>query len=467
MKLGTHSIRTRILLWHGVMLACILTAFGITAHRLNWENELARLDRTLDEPVSLLHRSLRAQNSRARPNQDARRDALTPPEFFALPTEAAAQFESHEWHYAVWTRQGRLLIKSANLPQPDDMPNCDGLVPFVTQRRSVGTLREAYIVTVAGDCLLAAVSLSESVHSATRFGWRMFAIGSVVLGIGLLVDAWILRRAIRPVEEIITAAEHISHGDLSARIETHHAGAELGRLTNVLNSTFASLDEAFTQQKRFSADVAHELRTPVSVLITESQITLERERSGDDYRETIATCHRSAKRMGGLIESLLNLAQIQSGTQGQRATCDLASLTRDVIESLHSTADTQGIELRTALAQATCEGNAEQLTQIITNLISNAIQHNQRGGHAIIETYIENEHTILRVQNSGPIIQEEDLPHIFERFYRTDTSRSRKTGGAGLGLAISKAIADAHGAKLTVTSSASEGTIFALSLRGL
>ncbi len=464
MKLGSFSIRTRILLWHGVMLACILTAFGITAHRLNWENELARLDGILDEPVSLLHRSLRAQNTRARPNQDVRRDAVAPPEFFALPTETATQFESQDWHYAVWTRQGRLLIKSAKMTQHDDMPNCDGLVPFVTQRRSVGALREAYIVTVAGDCLLAAVSMSESVQSATRFGWRMLAIGSVVLGIGLLVDAWILRRAIRPVEEIITAAENISQGDLSARIETHHAGAELGRLTNVLNSTFASLDEAFTQQKRFSADVAHELRTPVSVLITESQITLERERSVDDYRETIATCHRSAKRMGGLIESLLNLAQIQSGTLGQRATCDLAALTRDVIESLSSTAEVQGIELRTALTPATCEGNAEQITQIITNLINNAIQHNQRGGHAIIETHIENDHAILRVQNTGPIISAEDLPHVFERFYRADTSRSRKTGGAGLGLAISKAIADAHGAKLVATSSTTEGTTFTLEL---
>jgi two-component system, OmpR family, sensor kinase len=453
MKLPSLSIRTRILLWHGVMLACILTAFGITAHRLNWDNELARLDSILAEPVSLLHRSLRAQN-----------DAFPPPVNFVLPPDAAAQFESHDWHYRAWNRQGKLVSEADPLFQNKPMPDCAGLVPFVAQRRTVDGFREAHIITPLGDCLLASISMKDAVQSASRFGWQMFALGSVVLGFGLLVDAWILRRAIRPVELIISAAERISHGNLSARIETEHTSQELGRLTSVLNHTFASLDQAFTQQARFSADVAHELRTPVSVLITESQIALERERSSDDYRETIGTCLRSARRMGGLIESLLELAQIQGDSNSPHHPCDLATLTTEIMSSLQPMATTHGIELRSALAPAPCHGNAAQLTQIITNLISNAIQHNQRGGHAFMETSRDQNHATLKISNTGPGIPAADLPHVFERFYRTDTSRNRKTGGAGLGLAISKAIADAHGAKLTVTSTTIEGTTFTLSL---
>jgi two-component system OmpR family sensor kinase len=464
MKLPSLSIRTRILLWHGALLACILTAFGITAYRLNWDNELARLDSLLAEPVSLLHRSLHAQNTRVRPGGTVRPIDAAPPQAFQLQSEALAQFESHNWHYRVWNRDKKLIGSSDKPAETTTMPDCTYLVPFVTEHRVVGSNREAYIATPLGDCLLVTISIKDAVQSASRFGWQMFALGSVVLGFGLLVDAWILRRAIRPVELIISAAERISHGNLSARIETEHTSQELGRLTSVLNHTFASLDQAFTQQAQFSADVAHELRTPVSVLITESQIALERERSSEDYRETIGTCLRSARRMGGLIESLLDLAQIQGDPDSPHAPCDLVTLTSEVIDSLQPMATTHGIEIRPSIALAPCIGNAAQLTQIITNLVSNAIQHNQRGGHAIIETSHDQSHVTLRVSNTGPGIPAADLPHVFERFYRTDTSRNRKTGGAGLGLAISKAIADAHKATLTVASTPAESTTFTLSL---
>ncbi|MCX6854111.1 MAG: ATP-binding protein, partial [Verrucomicrobia bacterium] len=432
MKLPSLSIRTRILLWHGALLACILTAFGITAYRLNWDNELARMDSLLAEPVSLLHRSLHAQNTRVRPGGSARPIDAAPPQAFQLQSEALAQFESHNWHYRVWNRDKKLIGSSDKPAETTTMPDCTYLVPFVTEHRVVGSNREAYIATPLGDCLLVTISMKDAMQSASRFGWQMFALGSVVLGFGLLVDAWILRRAIRPVELIISAAERISHGNLSARIETEHTSQELGRLT--------------------------------SVLITESQISLERERSSEDYRDTIATCLRSARRMGGLIESLLDLAQIQGDPGSPHALCDLATMTSEVIDSLQPLANTHGIELRSAISAAPCRGNAEQLTQIITNLLSNAIQHNQRGGHAMIETSHDQSHVTLRVSNTGPGIPAADLPHVFERFYRTDTSRNRKTGGAGLGLAISKAIADAHKATLTVTSTPAESTTFTLSL---
>jgi signal transduction histidine kinase len=125
--------------------------------------------------------------------------------------------------------------------------------------------------------------------------------------------------------------------------------------------TFTSLDKVFTQQKRFSTDVAHELRTPVSVLITESQIALERERSGEDYRETIATCLHSARRMAGLIEALLGLGQIESASDAPRASCALAALTRKIMDSLQSMAGSHDIELRAQLDTSPCEANAEQI----------------------------------------------------------------------------------------------------------
>ena len=278
------------------------------------------------------------------------------------------------------------------------------------------------------------------------------------------MDAWIVRKAIQPAEEIISAAERITQGDLSTRIPSGRASPELDRLTGVLNQTFASLDRAFTQQSRFSADVAHELRTPVTVLIAESQVALERERSAEDYRETISACLRSAHRMGGLIESLLELAQVASADATTRTPCDLAQCVREVIDGLRSTAEAQGVEIRLSLEPALCVASFDQISQVAANLTINAIQHNHPGGHVTIETCVRDDKATLRVANTGPGIPPADLPHVFERFYRVDASRSRKTGGVGLGLAICKAIADSHGAHLTAETTPEGLTVFGLRL---
>jgi len=459
MKRPAPSLRNRILLWHGALLACVLAAFGITAHRLQWDGELVRMDRELDAPLSLLHRSLHAQSVREGNPPGPR---SVPPELYELPGDIASQFAARGLEYGVWSRTGKCLGRSPAIPEASPLPSSPGLVPFVIQRRSRADLREAFLITPQGECALVAVSMTNERQASSRLGWWLLTLGSGVLGFGLLVDAWILRRAIRPVEEIIHAAERISRGHLSARIESKNGSMELDRLTNVLNQTFASLDQAFTQQARFSADVAHELRTPVSVLIAETQGALERDRTSDEYRETISTTLRSARRMGGLIESLLDLAQIESGTDSARQPCDLAVLAAEVVESLRPMAETLDVHLQTNLENAPCEANPAQITQIITNLLINALQHNERGGQVMLKTGTQNGHAFLRVENAGPGIPTEDLPHVFERFYRADTSRSRKTGGVGLGLAICKAIADAHGAALEAGSLPGGITCFTL-----
>ena len=455
------SIRTRIQLWHGLLLACILGALGIAAWRLRWEDELRRVDRELNEVLSQMHDVLGSGRLRGGPRMPA-----PPPERFAMPEEVAARLAVRGGYYVLWSRTGRLVARSENAPASLAMPQSRSGGAIVTHLRTSGGVREGFIFTPPGECLFAGVSIAAERAALVRFGGWLLAFGGGVLGLGLLVDAWIVRRAIQPVEDIIGAAEHISRGHLATRIESPTTSAELGRLTTVLNDTFAHLEAAFTQQTRFSADVAHELRTPVSVLIAESQTALERERSTADYRDTIAICLRSARRMGGLIESLLDLAQIQSAAAATRAPCDLAALTGEVLDSLRTTAAAHGIELRPKLEAAPCEANADHLTQIVANLVSNAIQHNQRGGHALIETMLHEGRAMLRVANTGPGIPPAELPHVFERFYRADASRSRKTGGVGLGLAICKAIADAHGADLTVESAPGESTVFTLRMGG-
>lgn len=462
MKLSKLSIRARIQLWHGLLLAGILVALGFAAWRLRWQDELRRIDSGLSQPIAAVHRAMHAAGigPPGRP-PNALPDVIRP-QRFRLTEDEEAIFEAGSYYYVVWQADGTLGKASGNAPQEITAPKLTTSDPFATRWRTVGVMREAYRFTPPGACMLVGVSAAPSFDVQARLGWWMLALGLGVLGGALLTDAWILRRAIQPVEEIISAAERISRGNLSARIESSAAGAELDRLQNVLNSTFSSLDQAFTQQARFSGDVAHELRTPVSVLMAETQSALERERTAEDYRETISACQRSARRMGGLIESLLDLAQIQSSAESGHEMCDLATLASETVDSLKMMAQAQDIDLQAAFEKAPCKGSASQLTQIVANLLSNAIQHNQRAGRVRIDTAQENGRAVLRVENTGAGIPAKDLPHVFDRFYRTDASRNRKTGGVGLGLAICKAIADAHGAELSVESTEGERTVFTL-----
>ena len=461
MKLPATGLRTRILLWHGLLLACVLAAFGITAHRLHWDGELNRVDRELDVPLSTLHRSLHVRNGvRVAPARD-----LPPPETYTLNDDASQQFAERQWDYVVWNRNGKMLARSEAMPDTLQAPAHKESVPFVVQRRTRADRREAFLITPPGECFLASRSIAAEQVAAAELGWWLAALGATVLGIGLLVDAWILRKAIRPVEDIIDAAERISGGNLSARIESPSAETtELGRLTKVLNRTFGNLEQAFTHQAQFSADVAHELRTPVAVLIAEAQGTLERERSTTEYQETVSATLRSARRMNGLIESLLSLAQIESGADRRVEECDIAGIAAEASESLRSMAATQNVQLRTALQPAHCHADPQQILQVVSNLLTNAIQHNIACGHVSLETGTDGAGVFLSLENSGPGIPAEDLPRVFERFYRADVSRSRRTGGVGLGLAICKAIIEAHGGDIQVQSKQNGPTRFTIRL---
>jgi signal transduction histidine kinase len=239
----------------------------------------------------------------------------------------------------------------------------------------------------------------------------------------------------------------------------------LGRLAGVLNSTFARLEAAFAQQAQFTADASHDLRTPLAVIITEAQTALARERSAAEYRETLEGCLSTAQQMRRLTESLLELARFDAGQESmRREPFDLAQVARDCVELVRPLAARRGIKLDCELAAVQCQGDAERLSQVVTNLLTNAIQFNRDQGTIRVSLNANNSNAQLQVADTGEGIAAEDLPHIFERFYRADKSRSRAEGRNGLGLAICKAIVDAHGGSIGVTSQVGAGSTFTVKL---
>ena len=291
----------------------------------------------------------------------------------------------------------------------------------------------------------------------------VFLAGAGVLGLVLAAAWWLLVRALRPLEKISGAALKIASGDLSQRINIPETESELGRLAAILNSTFARLETSFAQQRQFTSDASHELRTPIAVLISEAQTTLARERSPEDYREALVASLDAAQKMRRLTESLLELARLDAGQELlRREKTNLATLVQDSVKFVRALAVARRVQIHCDLSDAEISCDAGRISQVVTNLLTNAINYNYDEGEIWLTTRLEGGGAVLAVADNGQGIAPSALPRVFERFFQTDESRS--AGNSGLGLSICKAIVEAHGGFIEVTSSLGRGSTFTVHL---
>ena len=292
------------------------------------------------------------------------------------------------------------------------------------------------------------------------FAWLL---GALVLG-GVALSAWfaraVTRRGLRPLAEMTAAAGRIHAAQLHERLASAGWPAELCVLAAAFDAMLARLDESFTRLSQFSADLAHELRTPLSNLRGEAEIALTQSRTPDAYREVLASSIEELDRLAGMIESLLFLARAeQPHTRIARQPLD-GRAEADAVRDFHeAAAEEQGVRL---IVEGSARVDAEpaMLRRALTNLVSNALAHTPRGGTITVRAVEQNGATVFRVSDTGPGIAPEHLPRIFDRFYRADPARSG--GGAGLGLAIAKSIMELHGGSAAVQSADGEGSTFTL-----
>ncbi len=447
-----QSIRWRLQIWYGLLLVAVLAGFGAAIYRVESDRQFRRID-------GELQRRLQALAASRHPVKDARpprqQFALSPENAFLFDREGEANF-----YYVVWLHSSGPAIHSATAPPDVPMP-AEGDSPHRMRR----TLHEAFLLPARGDCLLVGHPTDRDLAELHRLAWWIVIAGGGVLVLGLMGGSCLVNRALRPIHNISQAAQKIATGDLTQRITTTDSDSELGQLVNVLNSTFARLDTAFTQQGRFTADAAHELRTPVSVILAHAQYGLASECQNDEHREAFEASQRAAQRMRCLIESLLELARLDAGQESpNRDECDLAAITADSIEFIRPMAMQRSIQIQTDLTAATCRGDADRLAQVIANLLANAIDYNHDGGGIHIATRSANGTITLAVTNTGPGIPAEDLPQIFDRFHRADKARGGANGHSGLGLAIAKAIVQAHGGSIAAASESGKGATFTVTL---
>ena len=484
------SIKWRLQLWYGLILVVVLAGFGFTSYQLERNRQFRRVDDELHRRFGVLGNALHRPPPRRQDEGDQPFNRPPPGQFpddgspgrnsrpmteFHLPEQAAHFFDTgdpNRFYFRIVTRDGNQIGASANQPGNQvqfratlisengvSAPDADSHKPLVQ-----GENRMLSETLPSGETIWVGCSIAPELKELRHTQLNLIGVGGLILFVGLVGGWWFVGHSLKPISEISATAAKISGGDLSQRINSAEAESELGQLAAVLNSTFARLETAFAQQKQFASDAAHELRTPVSVILTQTQIALNRDRDAAGYKQTVEACHRAAQRMRKLIESLLELARFDAGQEVlKRLRFDFSNTVKDSAELVQTLAEERGVKVISELSSLPMTGDSERLAQVVTNLLTNAIQYNQPNGEVRVKLETQGSLAVLTIADTGKGIAPEDLPRVFERFYRADSSRTG-AGNSGLGLSICKAIVEAHGGTIEVASEENVGTAFTVRL---
>lgn len=366
------------------------------------------------------------------------------------------------------TDAGGLLFASPGMANPTEP---SGPLMRRTWRESIGgtsflLLRQNVVVSGTPYDVMMAVATGDFDRTLKRGSTLLFAAAPVFLGLAALGGYWMSRRALIPVDQMTRAARRIGAQDLALRLDVPPARDELARLAETLNQMLARLEAAFRRVAQFTADASHELRTPVAVMRTSAEIALRKPRSESEYRNTLSQVLQETDKISQLIENLLELARADSGAAQMRMErTDVSAILAGCCEESKLLADKQGVALcrNGADTSVWVNANAAAIERLFTIVLDNAIKYTP-GGRVDVRLNATNGFAVAEIRDTGIGISAEDIPHVFDRFYRADRARSRETGGSGLGLAIAKWIAEAHDGGIEVHSTIGKGSVFEIRL---
>ena len=470
------SLRRRLQIWYGVVLAGVIVCFTTLLYLQVRRWELGRVDSELVAIADYLDANLRgfpppelkdsvdATNLPPAPPPEHRERMLDSLDFPEVTRSLSAGLDRRDWYFRIVRENGSLVKASLNAVDLE-LPKVDPWPRGRPELRNDGNVRQALTLGPHETRILVGKSISTEKEQLSRFALQLFGVGLAVLGVGLAGGWWLSGRMVRPLEEMSKAAEAVSENDLSQRIDVATIDEELVGLATALNNTFDRLEQAFAQQAQLTADASHELRTPLATLRTQAELALSKTRTPEEYRQALTGCLDAARRMTRLVDGMMTLARADAGQLAvERVAVDFEELVKTAVEQLQPLAFSKQVQVKVATAPATVTGDSTNLSRVVTNLVSNAIYYNRSHGRVDVQLKTTADSVVLTVRDTGKGIPEESRDHLFHRFFRADKSRSRTSGGHGLGLAITKAIVEAHGGYIDFTSEEENGTTFRVKL---
>ena len=458
------SLRARLVLGVIVLAAVGLAAANVATYTSLRSFLFDRTDQTLDESRLGIARVFAAGGC---PPADAR----------PLPGARPADFvqiRSLEGE-VVCTTQAPLF--SGATPSPPRLPatldvGTNEARYFTVDAEDGGDrYRARAVVDPRGNAVVIAATSLADVDATLR---RLLLIELLVTAVALAglaaLGLWVVRIGLRPLDAIGTTAAAIAGGDLSRRVERAEPHTEVGRLGLALNAMLAQIESAFKAReaserrlRRFVADASHELRTPLAGVRGYAEL-FERgaDRRPEDLARSMAGITREAQRMSLLVDDLLLLARLDEGRLLDRVPVDLEQIVREAVETARTVEPGRPIELATE--NVVVLGDRDRLRQVIDNLLGNVRAHTPQGAAVEVRVARADGLALVEVADSGPGLNEEEGERVFERFYRGDSSRSRASGGVGLGLSIVAAVTEAHGGTASANSKRGEGATFQVTL---
>jgi heavy metal sensor kinase len=299
---------------------------------------------------------------------------------------------------------------------------------------------------------------------------EMLIASAVVLPLVLALSGFagygLVRRALGPIEQMARRAQEITPQRLHERLPNDNAGDELGQLARVFNDTLARLEQAFEQLRRFTSDASHELRTPLAAIRSVGEVGLQKDGTRAEYRDTIGSMLEEVNRLTSLVDNLLTISRADAGSlQLQFVQVLIMQLAREAAALFEVLVEEKALHLIvTGDESAAVQGDRLFLRQALVNLLHNAVKYSPLGGTIAVRVRKSASRITLEIEDSGPGVPLEDRPRIFERFYRVDKARGRESGGAGLGLSITKWVVEAHSGEIILESGSEQGCLFRVEL---
>ncbi|HKI88127.1 MAG TPA: HAMP domain-containing sensor histidine kinase [Draconibacterium sp.] len=379
-----------------------------------------------------------------------------------------SQIEVNPTFLQIKDARGKIIFRSNNLPgiQLLKSPDTDNITFYNGEiNRQKIRLGQFPINNENGKLigeLIIAVSRQESYNVLNNLIRVLLISFPVVLLIQFFSSSIAASRAIKPVNQLISSASGIDDSNIGSRLKLPSHKDELYELTQTINDLLGRIEKSIAQQKQFTSDASHEIRTPLSAIRGTLEVLIRRKRSPEVYEQKISGIIDLVDRLDALLEQLLHLARIDSGkTIARSEQVSLLPIVSGIQQKWEVRAAEKNVEIQSHIpAQAAVKGDKFFLELMLDNLVNNAIKYGKQNGHVLVKW---NENTrILSVEDDGIGISQKDIPHIFNRFYRADESRSSVVEGSGLGLSIVQKLAELQHITLHVTSHEDEGTAFSL-----